>query len=46
MDPTYAAPEAVKALALFTGVLILPGSALACALAFRVARRLVRHPPA
>jgi len=41
MDPTYAAPEAARALALFTGALILPGSALACALVFWLARRLL-----
>ena len=35
-DPTFAPPEAVTALAVFTSALVLPGSALACALAFRV----------
>ena len=35
-DPTFASPEAVTNLALFTIALVLPGSALACALAFRV----------
>ena len=35
-DPTFAPPEAVNALAVFTSALVLPGSALACALAFRV----------
>ena len=34
-DPTYASPRAVSALAVFTGALVLPGSALACVLAFR-----------
>jgi|SRR6185295_18583661 len=34
-DPTFAPPEAVTALAVFTSALVLPGSALACALAFR-----------
>lgn len=34
MDPTYASPEAVRWLALFTTTLILPGSALAAALAY------------
>jgi hypothetical protein len=41
MDPTYAAPEAAKALAIFTAVSILPGSALACAFAFRLGRRVL-----
>ena len=35
-DPTYAPPEAVTGLAVVTSALVLPGSALACALAFRV----------
>jgi biotin transporter BioY len=39
-DPTYAPPEAVAALAVLTCALILPGSAIACVLAFRIARRL------
>ena len=34
-DPTYASPQAVKGLAMFTSALVLPGSALACVLAFR-----------
>ena len=42
-DPTYAPPEAVKGLAVVAGALILPGSAIACLLAFRVARRLRRN---
>ena len=42
-DPKYAPPEAVKGLAVVTGALILPGSAIACLLAFRVARRLRRN---
>ena len=42
MDPTFAPPEAVKGLALVTCALVLPGSAIACLLSFRVARRL-RH---
>jgi hypothetical protein len=41
MDPTVATPEATQGLALFTAALILPGSALACALAYR---RRVRRP--
>jgi biotin transporter BioY len=39
-DPRYAPPEAVRGLAVVTSVLVLPGSAIACVLAFRVARRL------
>ena len=38
-DPTYAPPEAVAGLGLVAGVLVLPGSAIACALAFRSRRR-------
>ena len=34
-DPTFAPPKAVAGLAVVTGALVLPGSALACALAFR-----------
>jgi cytochrome bd-type quinol oxidase subunit 1 len=44
-DPTFASPEATAGLAVFTGVLVLPGSALACALAWRRrSRRLGRMP--
>ena len=39
-DPTYAPTEAVAGLAVVTGALVLPGSAIACVLAFRIARRL------
>ena len=35
MDPTYAPPEAVRGLAIVTTALVLPGSAIACWLAFR-----------
>lgn len=35
-DPTFAPPEAVAGLAVVTSALVLPGSAIACALAFRV----------
>lgn len=47
MDPTFASPRAAKWLAVFTSALILPGSALACALAFwRRGRRAERsHDP-
>jgi biotin transporter BioY len=42
MDPTVATPQAVAALAVFTTALILPGSAIACVLAFqRRHRRLL-----
>ena len=41
-DPTFAPPEAVTGLAVVTGALILPGSVIACLLAFRIARRLRR----
>jgi biotin transporter BioY len=39
-DPTFASPQAVKWLAVFTIALVLPGSALACALAFRLRKRM------
>ena len=42
IDPTFAPPKAVAALAVFTGALVLPGSALACALAFRLRGRMPR----
>jgi hypothetical protein len=45
-DPTVATPQAVTALAVFTSVLVLPGSALACALAFRLRGRMSRRTPA
>src|ERR1043166_135596 len=38
-DPTYAPPEAVAGLAVVATALVLPGSAIACALAFRSRRR-------
>ena len=42
-DPTFAPPRAVTGLAVVTSALVLPGSALACALAFRRRmRRLTR----
>ena len=44
-DPTHAPPRAVTGLAVFASTLILPGSALACALAFRRRRRMLRRPP-
>ena len=42
MDPTIATPQAVRGLAIFTSALVLPGSALACVLAFRYRRRMYR----
>ena len=42
-DPTFAPPEAVKWLAIVASALILPGSALACVLAFRIGRTLSRR---
>lgn len=39
-DPTVAPPEAVAGLAVVTCALVLPGSALACALAFRLRGRV------
>jgi biotin transporter BioY len=44
MDPRSAPPEAVAWLAVVAGALILPGSALACAWAFRRRRRLDGRP--
>jgi hypothetical protein len=38
-DPTFAPPKAVVGLAVVAGALVLPGSALACVLAFRRRRR-------
>jgi len=40
MDPTFATPEAVAGLAVVIAALVLPGSAVACALAFRRRRRM------
>jgi len=45
MDPTIATPEAVRGLAVFTSALVLPGSAIACALAFRLRKRMLSRPP-
>lgn len=45
-DPTFAPPQAVANLAIFTSAFVLPGSALACALAFRLRRRMPGHTPA
>jgi uncharacterized membrane protein AbrB (regulator of aidB expression) len=46
MDPTYAPPEAVAGLALVAGALVLPGSAIACVLAFRLRVRMLRSATA
>jgi hypothetical protein len=42
-DPTFAPPKAVAGLAVVTSVLVLPGSTLACALAFRLRGRVPRR---
>ena len=44
-DPTFAPPEAVAGLAVVASALVLPGSALACALAFRLRGRMTRRTP-
>ena len=44
-DPTVATPQAVMGLAVVTSALVLPGSALACALAFHRRRRMLRRTP-
>jgi hypothetical protein len=40
-DPTFAPPRAVRALAVVASGVVLPGSGLACALAFRRRRRML-----
>jgi biotin transporter BioY len=42
-DPTFAPPRAVAGLAIVASVLVLPGSVLACVLAFRSRRRALRR---
>lgn len=42
-DPTFAPPQAVAGLAVITSALVLPGSALACALAFRLCGRMPKR---
>src|SRR5262245_47250653 len=42
-DTTFAPPRAVAVLAVVASALVLPGSALACALAFRHRRRMLRR---
>lgn len=46
LDPTYAPPEAVAGLAVVASALVLPGSAIACALAFRSRMRSLRRTSA
>jgi hypothetical protein len=41
-DPTIASPRAIAGLAVVASALVLPGSALACALAFRRRGRMLR----
>ena len=43
-DPTFAPPRAVAGLAVVAIGLVLPGSAVACALAFRRRRRMLERP--
>ena len=43
-DPTFAPPRAVAGLAVVTSALVLPGSAFACALAFRRRGQMLRRP--
>lgn len=45
-DPAYAPPEAVAGLAVVAGALVLPGSAIACVLAFRIRARRLRRTSA
>jgi hypothetical protein len=45
-DPTFAPPKAVAGLAIVAGALVLPGSAIACLLAFRRRRRALRRSAA
>ena len=42
-DPRIATPQAVAGLAVVASALVLPGSALACVLAFRRRRRILRQ---
>jgi hypothetical protein len=42
-DPTFAPPRAVAGLAVLASGLVLPGGALACALAFRRRGRILRR---
>ena len=42
-DPTFAPPKAVAALAVVASALVLPGSALACVMAFRICKSVLRR---
>ena len=42
-DPTFAPPRAVARLAVVASGLVLPGSALVCALAYRLRKRMLRR---
>ena len=46
IDPTFAPPRAVAGLAVVASVLVLPGSAIACVLAFRSRGRKLRRAAA
>ena len=46
MDPTFAPPEAVAGLGVVASALVLPGSAIACGLAFRIRARTLRRTSA
>lgn len=43
-DPTFAPPQAVAWLAVVASGLVLPVSALVCALAYRLRRRMLKRP--
>jgi hypothetical protein len=43
IDPTFAPPKAVAGLAVFTSAVVLPGSALVSALAFRLRGRMLKR---
>lgn len=43
IDPTFAPPKAIAGLAVVASALVLPGSALACVLAFWSRRRALRR---
>jgi cytochrome bd-type quinol oxidase subunit 1 len=45
-DPTFASPKAIAGLAVVASALVLPGSALACVLAFRSRVRFLRSTSA
>ena len=44
-DPTFAPPKAIAGLAVVASALVLPGSALACALAFQLRKRMPGRTP-